>query len=177
MLWSSYHYKLLALAQQQDSLTASQKNAVQSILELLHDHEQRINLWGNPGTGKTFVAHYLDYQAEGLYACSVKDYKAFEISPDSLVIFDNAPYERKVARLIFSDVLWSRAAAVLLITRRPINDAIRKVHLELKFEETEQIKTNISKQLGIAHIETPEQYRFEQAGIWTILKSITLTKR
>ncbi len=174
MLWSSYHYKLLALAQQQDSLTASQKKAIQSILALVHDREQRINLWGNSGVGKTFVAHCLDYQAEGLYACSIKNYKAFEFSPNSVVIFDNAPQERKSARLIFGDVLWAGAATVILITRKPINDAVRKVNLSLTTEDAEQFQKNVHKELGISTFELPDQYHFQQTGLWMMLKNIIL---
>jgi hypothetical protein len=174
MLWYSYHRELLSLAQNKDALTKSQKNAYDSIVQLVDDREQRINLWGDPGTGKTFVAHCLDYQAEGLYSCSTKNYKAFETSPNSVIIFDNAPHDRKSARIIFGDMLWNGAAAVILITRKPLEDAVRKVHLSLKFEEIEQVKNNIHKQLGMPQIEIPDEYHFRESGIWTIIKNLAM---
>lgn len=174
MLWSSYHYKLLALAQQSSFLTPSQQDTFRLILEFIHDREQRINLWGNPGVGKTFVAHYLDYQAEGLYACSIKNHRTFEFSPNSIVIFDNAIHERKAARLIFGDLLWAGAATVILITRNPINDAVRKVNLSLTIEDIEQFKKNVHKQLGISIVESLNHYQFQQTGLWALIKHITM---
>jgi hypothetical protein len=173
MLWAVYHRKLLSLAQHRTSLTDSQRDAFQAIVDLIEHHEQRINLWGNPGVGKTFVAHCLYHHAEGLYVSSTKNYKAFEMSPDSVVIFDNAPHERKFARLIFGDKLWTGAAAVILITRQPIKDAIRKVQLSLEFKELEQVKRNICQQLDLSPVELPNEYDFQETGIWKIVKNIS----
>ena len=67
MHWQSHHRKLLALAETGETLTTSQQTVYEFLHQAIEDYQQRINLWGSPGVGKTFLAHYLHYCAEGLY--------------------------------------------------------------------------------------------------------------
>ena len=174
MRWQSYHRNLLALAEHGDSLTESQKKACQSIQQAVSDYEQRINLWGSPGTGKTFLAHYLHHSAEGLYFRSAEYYQSSEVSPNSVIIIDNAPPDRKSARDVFGDILWQGAFSVILITRKPIHDAVKKVHLSLGEDDIEQIQTVIRHKFGPSRIQVPDGYDFQQSGIWTLVKALSI---
>jgi len=172
MLWQSYHGKLLALSETDDSLTDSQRIACESIQQAIADYEQCINLWGGPGTGKTFLAHYLHHRAEGIYFGSAEYYRRAEVSPNSVIIIDNAPHDRKLARVIVGDILWLGAVSVILITRQPINDAVRKIHLSLINDDIKQIKRVISQKFGPLQIDRPEEHDFQQGGIWTLIKAL-----
>ena len=51
MRWQLYHRKLLALAETNETLTASQQAVCQFLQQEIRDYQQRINLWGAPGVG------------------------------------------------------------------------------------------------------------------------------
>ncbi len=170
MLWQSHHRKLLALAETNEALTASQQAVCQFLRQEIGDYQQRINLWGSPGVGKTFLAHYLHHCADGLYFTSAENFLSTEISPNSVVIIDNAPYARSLARSIFGDMLWAGASSVILVTRQPIDDAVRRIELTLTDEDMVQIEGVMHKlfaHLSIDKVCDVEGHRF---GIWQRLK-------
>ncbi len=166
MLWQSYHRKLLALAETNETLTASQQAACQFLQREIRDYQQRINLWGAPGVGKTFLAHHLHHCADGLYFSSVETCSHAEVSPNSVVIIDNAPHDRSAARSIFGDVLWAGASSVFLVTRQPIDDAVRRVELGLTTRELARIEDVIRGLFG--HFPTNDLRAVD--GIWQRLK-------
>lgn len=140
MRWQFYHGKLLALAETGETLTPSQQAVGRFLRREIRAHQQRIALWGAPGVGKTFLAHHLHHCAEGLYFLSVETCSYPEVSPNSVVIIDNAPHDRSSARSIFGDVLWAGASSVILVTRQPIDDAVRSIELSLTMRELSQIE-------------------------------------
>ena len=170
MLWQSYHRKLLALAETGETLTASQQTVCQFLRQEIGNSQQRINLWGTPGVGKTFLVHYLHHSVEGLYFSSVKNCPSTEISPNSVVIIDNAPSDRSLARSTFGDVLWAGASSVILVTRLPIDDAVRRVELALTDRDMAQIEGVMRKlfpQMPLDKVCIFERY---QSGVWEQLK-------
>ena len=172
MNWQSYHRKLLALAETGETLTTSQQAVYEFLHQAIEDYQQRINLWGNPGVGKTFLAHYLHYCAEGLYFFSSENCPSTEISPNSVVIIDNAPSDRNSARSIFGDVLWADASSVILVTRQPIDDAVRRIELDLTDKDMAQIE-DVMRKLFV-HLPTDKVGDFERhrSGIWEQLKML-----
>lgn len=170
MLWQSYHRKLLALAETSEALTASQQTVCQFLQQEIGDYQKRINLWGTPGVGKTFLAHYFHRCAEGLYFSSVENCPIREISSNSVVIVDNAPSDRSLARSIFGDMIWAGASSVILVTRQPIDDAVRRIELALTDKDMVQIEGVMCKLF--AHLPVDKVYDFERrrSGIWQRLK-------
>ena len=168
MRWQLYHRKLLALAETSETLTASQQAVCQFLQQEIRDYQQRINLWGAPGVGKTFLAHHLHHCAEGLYFSSIETYSRAEISPNSVVIIDNAPPDRSSARSIFGDVLWAGASAVILVTRQPVDDAVRTVELGLTTRELARIEDVMRRLFG----QFPAGDLREVNGIWQRLKTV-----
>ena len=170
MLWQSYHRKLLALAETSETLTASQQAVCQFLRQGIGDYQQRINLWGTPGVGKTFLAHYLHHCAEGLYFSSAKNCLITEISPNSVVIVDNAPSDRSLARSTFGDVLWAGASSVILVTRQPIDDAIRGIELTLTDGDMTQIEDVIRKLFAHLPLDKVGDFERHRSGLWEQLK-------
>ena len=172
MRWQSYHRKLLALAKTGETLTASQQVACEFLRQAIEDSQQRINLWGSSGVGKTFLAHYFHYSAEGVYFSFPENRKGPEFTPNSVVIFDNAPSDRSVARLVFGDTLWAGASSVILVTREPIDDVVRRIELDLTGRDISQIEDVIRKlfaHLPLDNLGDLERHR-SKSGIWGKLR-------
>lgn len=173
MLWQSYHRKLLALAETSETLTVSQQVVCQFLRQEIGDYQQRINLWGPPGVGKTFLVHYLHQYADGLYFSSAESCLITEISPKSAVIIDNAPSDRSLARSIFGEVLWAGASSVILVTRQPIDDAVRKIELDLTDRDMGQIEGVMRKLFSHVPIDKVDNFERHRSGIWEQLKMLT----
>ena len=172
MLWQSYHRKLLASAKTGETLTASQQAACQFLRQEIGDYQQRINLWGPPGIGKTFLVHHLHQYADGLYFLSTESCLATEISPKSAVIIDNAPSDRSLTRSIFGEVLWAGASSVILVTRQPIDDAVRRIELELTDRDMGQIEGVMRKLFSHVPIDKVDNFERHRSGIWEQLKML-----
>jgi len=171
MLWQSCHINMLRLAKTGDPLTGSQKGVCESIQQAIADHRQRINLWGTPGVGKTFLAHHLHYAIGFSYSPSIESLKLSECGASSSVtIIDNAPHERKLARRIFGDILWSGTCAAILVTREPIDDAVRRINLSLTDDDIKQIEELVGQNPGSSIIENSDSYDVQKYGIWALLK-------
>ena len=170
MHWQYYHRKLLALAETGETLTTSQQAICQFLRQEIKDYQQRINLWGSPGVGKTFLAHYLHHCAEGLYFISPEDCPITGISPNSVVIIDNAPSDRSLTRSIFGDMLWTGASSVILVTRHPIDDEVRRIELALTDRDRAQIEGVISKLFVHLSLDKVDDFERHRSGIWEQLK-------
>ena len=173
MLWQSYHRKLLALAETGETLTDSQQATCQFLRQEIGDYQQRINLWGPPGVGKTFLVHYLHHSADGLYFSFAESSLCTEISPKSAVIIDNAPSDRSLARSIFGEVLWAGALSVILVTRQPIDDAVRRVELELTDRDMAQIEGVTRKLFAHSPLDKGDDFECHRSRIWEQLKTLT----
>ena len=170
MHWQYYHRKLLALAETGETLTTSQQTVCEFLHQAIEDYQQRINLWGSPGVGKTFLAHYLHHCAEGLYFFSPEDCPITGISPNSVVIIDNAPSDRSLARSIFGDMLWAGASSIILVTRQPIDDAVRRIELDLTSGDMAEIEDVIRKLFAHLPVNKVGDFERYRSGIWEQLK-------
>jgi len=134
------------------------------------NYEQRINLWGSPGCGKTFLGHYLHLNRDFSYFQSIETYRGSENPKiNSVTIVDSAPHERKQARVIFGDVSWKSDNNVILITREPINDAVRRISLSLTDEDLKQILDTFEQILNVKIMEALDN-NIQQSGIWALLE-------
>lgn len=163
---------MATLAETSEALTASQQAACQLLRQEIGDYQQRINLWGTPGVGKTFLAHHLHHCAEGLYFTSEENCPRAEISPNSVVIIDNAPSARSWARSIFGDMLWADASSVILVTRQPIDDAVRSIELTLTDEDLAQIESVMHKLFAHLPVYKVGDFERHRSGIWKPLKVV-----
>lgn len=177
MNWLTCHKCLLQLAETGKTLTPSQISAWDAVLNAVQMWEKQINLWGNPGVGKTFLMHSLHHYAELVYFSDLSLYDA-QVSQDSVVAIDNAPSIRQEARRIYDKIRWgdkdyTGPTNVILITREPIDDAVRRVELTLTYADRTHIEQLIQQQFGEYDIETPSQYDLQRSGLWWYVKTLS----
>ena len=175
MNWLTYHKQLLQLAKTAGALTPSQVSAQDAILNAIDTWEQYINLYGTPGSGKTFVAHALHHRAHFLYFPNPACYDA-RVFQNSVVV-DNAQGTRQEARGLYDRIRWGQKdytgpRNVILITRQPIDDDIRKIELTLTDTDIAHIENIIRQQFGEYDFESISQYAQQRSGLWRYIKTL-----
>lgn len=176
MKWLTWHEQLLQLAETGRTLTPSQTSARNAILNAIQTWEKQINLWGNPGVGKTFLVHSLHHCADLLYFPNPSCYDA-QVSRDSVVAIDNAPHTRQEARRLYDRIRWGQKdytgpRNVILITREPIDDAVRRIELTLTDTDIVHIENVIRQQFGESDFEDFNQYDRQRSGLWWYVKNL-----
>ena len=176
MNWLTFHKQLLQLTETGKTLTLSQASARDAILNAVKMWEKHINLWGNPGVGKTFLAHYLHHRADLVYFSSPELYDR-KVSSDSVVALDNAPHTRQEARRLYDDIRWtgkdySAVANVILITRQPIEDAMCQIALTLTNADITCMDVLLQLQFGDFALEEGNPYLQQRSGLWRHVKAL-----
>ena len=176
MNWLTYHKNLLQLAKTIGTLTPSQITARDTVLNAVKVWENRINLWGAPGTGKTFLAHYLHHQVGFAYFSDPTRCDA-QLPQDSVVVIDSAPYTRQEARRLYDRIRWGKRdytgpMNVILITRKPINDAVCQIELPLTDADITCIEQLVRQQFGKCNFESISQYAQQRSGLWWYVKTL-----
>ena len=176
MKWLTCHKQLLQLAETEETLTPSQISARHAILNAVQMWEKQINLWGNPGVGKTFLVHSLHHCAELVYFSDPSRYDA-QVSHDSVVAIDNAPSIRQKARRLYDKIRWgdkdyTGPANVILITRQPIDDAVRRIELTLTDADSAHIEHLIRQKFAESDLEPIDPYARQRSGLWQYLKNL-----
>ena len=176
MNWLAYHRHLLRLSETGETLTPSQASAQDAILKAIQRREMNINLWGNSGVGKTFLAHYLHHCADLVYFSSPTCYDR-QVSSNSVVAIDNAPYTRQEARRLYDDLRWagkdySAVANVILITRQPIEDAVHQIALTLTGADIARMDMLLQRQFGNFALEEDNPYVKQRSGLWRHVKAL-----
>ena len=176
MNWLTYHKDLLRLAETGETLTPSQASVQDAILKTIQRREMNINMWGNPGVGKTFLAHYLHHRADLVYFSSPTCYDR-QVSSNSTVAIDNAPHTRQEARRLYDDICWtgkdySAAANVILITRQPIEDAVHQIALTLTDTDIAYMDMLLQQQFGEFALEQGSPYMQQRSGLWRHVKAL-----
>lgn len=129
-------------------LTDSQREVYERILSRWQAHSF-INLYGASGSGRTFVARLLAKKHGYAYTHDMEE------APEeaSQVIVDDAHYSRAM-RLIARGKNLGR---VLLITSRPVQEAMPKVKLELDEKDVRQFQATLAHECDIVFTETIPQ--------------------
>ena len=176
MNWLTYHKQLLKLAETMETLMPSQIFARNGLLRAIQTWEPYINLYGPPGVGKTFIVHCLHHRTDLLYFSYPTCYKA-SVSKEPTVAIDNAPHTRQEARRLYDRIRWGQKdytgpRNIILITREPIDDAVRRIKLTLTDTDIVHIENIIQQQFGESDFETVSQYERQRSGLWCYLKTL-----
>lgn len=141
-------------------LAPSQVDAFKGIAKLL-EMPKRINLYGCSGSGKTFLAWNLNKELGLKYYPNINLLNnPFE---EKGIIIDNFFYDRSSFRKALIELY--RINKVILITRRPIEDRIQKISLNLNENDIMKIKDN----LNLIGISIPDNVR--PKSLWHLLNN------
>ncbi len=176
MNWLTYHKQLSKLAETMETLMPSQISARNMLLFAIQTWEPYINLYGQPGVGKTFIFHCLHHRTDLLYFPNPSRYDV-QVSRDSVVAIDNAPHTRQEARRLYGRIRWGQKdytgpKNVILITRQPIDDDIRKIELTLTDIDIVHIENIIRQQFSESHFEDFNEYAQQRSGLWWYVKNL-----
>lgn len=176
MNWLTYHKQLLKLAETMETLMPSQISVQDALLCAIQTWEPYINLYGPPGVGKTFIVHFLHHCTDLHYFSDLTHYNT-SVSKGTAVAIDNAPHTRQEARQLYNNIRWGKndytgARNVILITRQPIDDAVRRIPLTLTDADIVHIENIIRQQFGESDFETISQYDRQRSGLWWYVKNL-----
>jgi cytidylate kinase len=132
----------------EDWLTDSQREVYERILSRWQAHPF-VNLYGPSGSGRTFIARLLVKKHGYVYTHDIGD------APRNAdqVIVDDAHYSRTM-RL---DARAKGLKRVLLITSRPVREAMPKVELQLDEKDVRQFQAVLANHCDIVFTETIPQ--------------------
>ena len=176
MKWLTIHNHLSQCAETEETLTPSQVSARDAIRDAIRRQEGHMNLWGSPGVGKTFLAHYLHHRADLLYFPSPERYDR-KVAPGSTVVIDNAPHHRQAARSLYDKIRWSgkdysAVANVMLITRKPIEDAVHRMALAFTEEDVTHMEVLMQQRFGVCDSGQVTPYAQHRSGLWLQVKAL-----
>lgn len=136
-------------------LTGSQSKLYNLILNKWHS-QPFINIYGNQGVGKTFLAHILAKEHSYFYAQDTK------LIPPNLpqVILDDTKYDRNI-RITAHNFAIGR---IILISNRPVpEEAMPKLKLEINDHDLFHFQACLAKYSNITFIKTtPKGYSYTE---------------
>lgn len=142
MRWAEVHARLLECSRDAQSLTSSQSVAAVAIENALDQGVPYLNLWGPPGVGKTFLAHYLVRRCHGIYLHAPNAQITTPLG-GRWVCVDNVHATRAEVRTVYSKLSWRQATAVLVVTQTPAQDSVYPVQLQLAVHDLATVRKTI----------------------------------
>lgn len=146
-------------------LTPSQKEAYDKICSRLGFLDE-VNLWGDHGSGKTFLAWVL--RARGLADYTARAGKMTQkLSLQRTIIVDNISWRRLEARDAVHQCRMLGYEKVILVSTEPVEDDIAHVSLSLSSEDIEKVRQNL-RTIGVL------PFTEEHQSLWDLVSPLTL---
>lgn len=146
-------------------LTPSQQRAQNAILERLKFLDE-VNLWGRPGTGKTFLGWMLQRQRWADYVPVAE-----QIGQAGLlrtIVVDNAGWKRREVRDILHLARRYGYNRVILITQEPVQEQMATVELLLNQEDIDKAIANLRRIRVSPYADAPKT-------LWELISPIPLS--
>ena len=145
----SKYLELLSLIKQKCDITwatPSQREII-SLLASRYSSHKVINIFGEPGSGKSFLGWLLHKNGYGTYICDPQE--ILSSIPHRRVIIDNAPCERFSSTKSKSYLQECNYTQFIFITTTPVDDDMLKLHLHLTEEDKAKFKQNLYLHCGL----------------------------
>ena len=113
----------------QEHFTQTQRAAYDRMVDRLQFPHQRINLYGAPGTGKTYLAWGLVRALDAAHVPVMSRLRERDGQPLPILILDNAPTYEDEIRSLLADAELMDAGSVVFITHRPTALRMQYIHL------------------------------------------------
>lgn len=150
----------------QEYFTPTQRAAYDVLVERLQFPNQRLNLYGVPGTGKTYLAWGLARALEAVHVPVASRLRAFDGQPMPLLILDNAPTYEDEERGLLADAALMDVGSVVFITQKPAALKMRQIQLDLPTpDDLRQIARTFGR-LGFYEVTTPPP----SPNLWQLLQ-------
>jgi len=150
----------------QEYFTSTQRAVYDVLDERLQFPNQRINLYGAPGTGKTYLAWGLIRALEAVHVPVAARVREFDGQPMPILILDNAPTYEDEVRSLLADAALMDAGSVVFITQRPTALHMRQIQLDVPTpDDLRQIARTLGR-LGFYEVSTP----LPSPNLWQILQ-------
>lgn len=150
----------------QEYFTSTQRAVYDVLVERLQFPNQHINLYGAPGTGKTYLAWGLVRALEGVHVPVATRLREFDGQPMSILILDNAPTYEDEERSLLADAALMDAGSVVFITHKPTALRMRQIQLDLPTsDDLRQIARTFGR-LGFYEVTTPPP----SPNLWQLLQ-------
>lgn len=153
----SRYLQLINLIKQKCDLswaTPSQQEII-SLLTSCYSSHKVINIFGDPGSGKTFLGWLLHKNRFGSYISEPNEI-GMPIR-NHRVIIDNAPTDRFQARSLRSHLQESNYKQFIFITALPVDDDMLKLHLHLTKDDKAKFKQNLYLYCGFQLIHDEQR--------------------
>jgi len=125
-------------------LTSSQRICFEAIMRELR-YPSLINLYGDCGSGKTFLGWIIQQETSGYYLPLPKSVKELQPLSDNIFIIDNCSWTRIQFREILKQLQFLSITKAVIITRQKIQDDILAIKLELTSEDISTVLNNLRK--------------------------------
>lgn len=129
----------------QEYFTPTQRAVYDALVDRLQFPNQRINLYGASGTGKTYLAWGLVRAFEAVHVPVADRLREFDGQPMPILILDNAPIYEDEVRGLLSDAALMDAGSVVFISHKPM--ALRMHQIQLDFPTSDDVR-HIARTFG-----------------------------
>lgn len=145
-----------------DWMTPSQLKAFEELQNFLSPPYRVINIFGEKGVGKTFLAWMLQKEDIGIYISSYDD--LVSISNKKLIILDNSDNRRSFVRMIRNELYIKNIKGIILLTGYMAEDDIPCIELKLTQDDIALAKANLYR----VDINVPDK---DVSNLWELIKN------
>jgi hypothetical protein len=129
-------------------LSHSQRGVFEKIAGGLETH-RLVNIYGDPGTGKTFLGWIFQKTLGFIYTNTIA-----EIPECEFVVFDDNPrFRREDTRLLRPVLSRKNINRMILLTRQQVQDDVPALHLQLDNDDIMQVCSNLFMKLDFQILE------------------------
>ena len=120
-----------------DWMTPSQSKVFEQI-KGRYASQSIINIYGDSGVGKTFLAWNLEHELNAKY---IKDIS--ELMSHNLLVIDDCPHNRNYVRDLIQESFFYDINKIIFFTDKKAEDDVTKINLELTEEDKVKFKNNL----------------------------------